>query len=456
MRRRKADLRRRVNADLGLAFTASGLTSYGGIEIFRCYLRRIDFSRRLQSHLAPRLLRGDFAAVSMIKLILVMLILGAHRLRHVAYLQGDPLVSRFSGLRQLPSDRTLSRWLGQCSLTVRRALQRFQVELLAQSYRPLRLPRVTLDIDGTVCSTGLTAERAFRGYNPHHRKSPSYFPITAHLAQTGHILRVQNRAGNVNDGKAAMGFLRDALRDLAQVAPGATAEIRMDGAYFRRDIIGWLDTRAEYAIKVPFYQWVDLQTQIRKQKRWRRVAQDVDGFDVTLALHPWSRTLRVAIYRKRVQHQSPKNYQLDLFDPTDGHWEYSAVATNKTVGIKALWQFMAGRGAHEKVLSELKSGYAFATIPTRNYAANSTWQLLAAMAHNLVVSLQIDTTAQRRRHTAKRSPIFALKRIGTLRFEWICRAGVLQRPAGRQVLKLMNNLPARREVERIVQRLEAA
>jgi hypothetical protein len=34
------------------------------------------------------------------------------------------------------------------------------------------------------------------------------------------------------------------------------------------------------------------------------------------------------IYRKHVQHQSPKNFQLDLFSPDDGHFEYYAVATN--------------------------------------------------------------------------------------------------------------------------------
>ena len=40
---------------------------------------------------------------------------------------------------------------------------------------------------------------AFRGFNPHHRKEPSYYPLLAHVAQTGHILRLKNRLGNVRD-----------------------------------------------------------------------------------------------------------------------------------------------------------------------------------------------------------------------------------------------------------------
>ena len=49
-----------------------------------------------------------------------------------------------------------------------------------------------------------------------------------------------------------------------------------------------------------------------------------------------------------------KNFQLDIFDPSDGHYEYSAVVTNKSLSGSALWSFMSGRGVHEKVYGELK------------------------------------------------------------------------------------------------------
>jgi hypothetical protein len=46
-------------------------------------------------------------------------------------------------------------------------------------------------------------QRSQHGYTPHPRKVPSYYPITAYEAQSGHLLRVQNRPGDVHDGKAA-------------------------------------------------------------------------------------------------------------------------------------------------------------------------------------------------------------------------------------------------------------
>lgn len=72
--------------------------------------------------------------------------------------------------------------------------------------------------------------------------------------------------------------------------------------------------------------------------------------------------LTVDLYRKRVSHKSRKNIQFELFDPADGHFEYSVVATNKTLSIPALWQFIAGRGAHEKTIAELKQAVAFDAI----------------------------------------------------------------------------------------------
>jgi hypothetical protein len=365
-------------------------------------------------------------------------------------------MERFCGLFRLPTDRTLSRWLSRGKAPVRAALLALNLELIGDILRPFELRRLTVDVDGTVLSTGLQVERAFRGFNPHHRKVPSYYPITAHLAQTGHVLSVRNRSGNVHDGKASRPFLRDLFAQLEEMFPRTLLEVRLDGAFFHREILSWLESRAEYTVKVPFYHWLELQALIQQRRRWQRVAPDIEGFQTRLWLEPWKRHLQIAIYRKKVWHKTRKNYQLDLFDPTDGYWEYSAIATNKTLKLPALWHFMAGRGAQEKVIGQLKNGYAFDAIPTQNFAANSTWQILSTLAYNLITNFQIATGAPRRRSNGKRSPLFTLKNVHTLRYELFNRAGILQHPQGRATLSLPPNLPAQNLFQRILEKLRPA
>lgn len=57
----------------------------------------------------------------------------------------------------------------------------------------LGLRRLTMDIDGTVIRTGAQVAWAVRGFNPHQRKVQSYYPLLAHLGQTGQIRALRNR-----------------------------------------------------------------------------------------------------------------------------------------------------------------------------------------------------------------------------------------------------------------------
>ena len=451
MRRRKADLPGRVNANLAFEFGDVQLTSYAGLELFQQYLRGVDFNRVVRDAFVDAPLGGDFGAVAMVRLLVGLLVIGGRRLRHLAYASDDPIFRRFCQMRVVPTARTVSRWLTAFTMTTVERRQRVNAAVIAQVVPGLRLRTITIDVDGVVVSTGLQVDRARRGFNPHHRKVPSYYPILAHLAETTHILRVKNRSGNVHDGKASLGFLRDRWAQLGTTPTAATAvRVRMDGAFFRQDVLAWLQARgAGYAITVPFYRWLDLQQYIRATPRWTRVASDISGFIVPAATTPWTRPLWVAIYRKRVAHQTAKNFQLDLFDPNDGHYEYSAITSNLDLTVANLWSFMAGRGNHEKTIGQLKTGLAFHTVPTMAYAANSAWQQLVVLTHNLLTNFQIETGAERRRRTRKHTTLPLLQTVQTLRFVLLNRAATLVRPQGLLTLRLTDNAPTRQLYTRI-------
>jgi len=451
-------IRSAVKQDLPIEFSRERISAHGGLELLRRYLAAIDFTRGLREAFRDLVPGGDYGAARLVLAIVGLLVIGGRRLTHLAHVSLDPVLLRFCGLARMPSDRTLVRWLKSFTPP---ALDRLADVIRDGVYRAIErsgLSRLTIDLDGTVLRTGAKVDGAVRGFNPHHPKDPSYYPLTAHVAQLGQILRVWNRPGNVTDSHHADGFLRVILRELRERFGRAMAlELRMDGAFFMPHIFAFLDDAdVDYAIKVPFWRWLGLQPKIAARTRWTRVDAYIDGFEMVLVIPQWERSERVVVYRKRVAHESRKNFQLDMFSPDDGHYEYSAVATNKTLGIAALWHFMAGRGAHEKTLAELKHHVAFAAIPTNDRMANSAWQMLSALTLNLVRSFQIAAGAAPRRRTWKRTFGYVFPSLQTLRFELIHQPARLVRPAGRPALRFAVSETTRRRIEHIERQLKHA
>jgi hypothetical protein len=439
MRLSVESLRRVVKRDLAIEFVPQQLTSYGGLELLRRYVQRLDLAARLRRACAA--LGGDYSGAGLSLLVLALLYAGARRLEHLRYLAGDPLITRFCGLAQVPTPRTVSNWLQRFTQERLQPLVQLNQDLVTETIARLQLPRLTIDVDGTVIRTGATVAWAFRGFNPHHRKDPSYYPLVAHLAQTGHILRLKNRPGNVHDSKQAVTFLRELIDSLrGRFGRGLPLEFRMDAAFCQRDVFRLLATRrCAYAIKVGYWSWLPLKQLAAARQRWEPLAPGVTGFMTDLPIPQWNLQLRVMLYRKHVQHETPKNFQLDLFTPDDGHFEYYAVATTMALGLPALYAFVCGRGAQEKTFGELKGEFALDVVPTRHYGANSAWQQLSVLAHNVARSFQLDTLAEPKPRSRKRTYAYLLRSMRTLRFLLIARAGRLTRIDGRNVLRLVAN-----------------
>jgi hypothetical protein len=254
-----------------IEFAAQDITAYGGLELIRRYLGIINLHHRVQAVFSRYEMGGDYRAIDMILVIVGLILVGGRRLEHLSYVCEDPMVKRFCGLLRLPRERSVARWLKRFTHRSLQALVELNSEMVCEAIERERLGRLTVDVDGSVITTGATVAWAFRGFNPHHRKDRSYYPILAHLAQTGHILRVKNRPGNVHDSKGAVNFLRDLIDDLrARLGRSLPLEFRMDGAFFQRQILELLERRkTSYAIKVPFFKWLGLLPLIREHQRWQ-------------------------------------------------------------------------------------------------------------------------------------------------------------------------------------------
>src|SRR5881409_3092315 len=140
MRLSVGSLRQMVKRDLTIEFVPQQLTSYGGLELFRRYVRRLDLHPRLRRACAD--LGGDYCGGRLSLLLLALFYVGARRIEHLKYLVGDPLVRRFCGLARLPTARTVTNWLRRFTHQTLRPLLRLNEEVVLDTLARLRLPQI--------------------------------------------------------------------------------------------------------------------------------------------------------------------------------------------------------------------------------------------------------------------------------------------------------------------------
>ena len=458
MRLRNHDIHDRINGNLKIEFAEQSVSSYAGLELFKRYFRIIGLNSRVRKAFRAHEFKGDYAVIDYILVFIALWVTGGRRLRHVAFLCDDPLVKRLCGLKNLPCDRSISRWLGQFTNDSLQALVSLNSEIVEEKLKELDLARITLDFDGTVLSCGDKIEWAFRGYNPHKRFAKSYYPLMCHIAQTGHFLQVRNRPGNIHDSKGALPIIRDCIEQVRKFIPGVVVEVRLDAAFFTKEIVSYLNrARVEYVVKMPMWKWTGIKDQINSTPYWRHGNERLSWAKKSVFLKKWGGMVEVICFRKKISEKpgGTVGHQLDLFSPDDGIYEYFVLHTNKKIQPENLVEFYNGRCAMEHQLAEIKGEFGFDVVPTRHYQGNSAHQQISVLAYNLVRNFQIDTElTQVRPATAKRTNIFEFESLKTIRFELIAAAGRVLNTAGTKILRLNQNIARQQRFQGVTDALE--
>ena len=66
VRLRRADLRRRINGDVAIRYSTSGLTSFAGLELVRQFFCELDLGAQIRRSAVRALPKSDFGVVSMV------------------------------------------------------------------------------------------------------------------------------------------------------------------------------------------------------------------------------------------------------------------------------------------------------------------------------------------------------------------------------------------------------
>lgn len=430
-----------------LKFEEQTLTSFAGLVMFQAFFTCINLKAKLNQCFGHLKSGKIFGHTTIFLQLLIHILLGYRDLRDSRFYRDDPLVKRLLGLKHLPDVATISRMLKDADEASVEKLRAALRDMVLERMMTLALPRVTLDFDGSVQSTGRFAEGTAVGFNKKKKGARSYYPLFCTIAQTGQVLDFLHRPGNVHDSRGARAFVLACIAAVQRVLPHAHIEIRMDSAFFSDQIIAALDRRGvEFTVSVPFERFAQLKGMIEGRKRWRRFNGDLSFFETSWKPKKWNQRFRFVFVRTRAKKQHKGPIQLDLFIPYEYGYDFKVVITNKTVQMKTVLAFHNGRGSQEGIFAELKSQAQMGYVPVRTRIGNQLYLLAGLFAHNLTREFQMMTTPRRRNTSAKRAALWVFEQLDTLRRTLIQRAGRLTRPHGKLTLTISANQGVRKQI----------
>jgi len=248
-----------------------------------------------------------------------------------------------------------------------REMERYEEDpLVLDPLASLGLFRLTMDFDGSVLSTGRVAEGTAVGFNKKKKGQRSYYPLFRTIAQTGQVLDLYHRPGNVHDSNGAEQFILNRIGNIRAVLPAVKLEARLDAAFFADKHVQMLDAQGvEFTISVPFERFTELKAMIEGRKRWRPLDGTWSFFETDWSPGCWDRKFRFIFIRQKVKRQNKEPVQLDLFTPHEVGHDFKVIVTNKRSSARNVLRFHNGRGAQENVFGELKSQCQMDYVPVR-------------------------------------------------------------------------------------------
>jgi hypothetical protein len=313
-----------------LRFEDQRLTSFSGTVILHALFKKMNIPGKLQRCFAHSQ-KGSVAGFHSVALLMILhLMLGYRRLRDIDRYREDPLVRRALGLRRLPHVCTVSRMLCRADARSITNLQQFNRDLVLQRLEYQGLPRVTLDFDGSVITSGRYAEGTAIGYNDKKKGARSYYPLFCTVAQTGQVLDAYHRAGNVHDSNGSLAFIGACVAAVRAQLPGVIVESRKDSAFFSDETVSFLDSqKVEFSISVPFERFSELKEIIESRGTWQRLDSEWSYFELPWSPNCWSKRYRFLFLRQKVKKQRKEPVQLELFVPHEEGYEFKVIVTNK-------------------------------------------------------------------------------------------------------------------------------
>ena len=270
---------KRVNASrIVVGKPDASLSMAGGLVAFHSWCREQGVDKQLDEAFAHMKTGAGvvYPMGGVVSFAVDMSVIGVPRVYGIEALASDPLIVHLQG-GAIPSIDTFYRDLKRFEAE---DVQRFETITGQHGLSPAvqaGLKEVTLDIDPTVMELFGEQQYAARGYNPHYRGRPSYFPLIARVAETDTVVGARLRPGNSALGEADVEDIECWLDRTRDALPDALITVRIDRGGDAKAIFDAIDAKgALFVIKMRQSPRL-LQAAAHEHVKWQVIDKDANG-----------------------------------------------------------------------------------------------------------------------------------------------------------------------------------
>lgn len=378
------------------------LTRFAGVLPFVRYCHALDLPALLKVVVPSGGRRRLHAAHHVLFAFVVSAVLGAQRLAHLDWYEGDALLLKLVRLSSWPVRKVFSAALAAIDDAGVAALLNIITNLGLRSIRGAH--SAILDFDSTAVVSFGQQDGALFGYCGKGRNRRRHHPLVASVAEGRTAVHAKYRDGSAIDEDEAIDFFADTVARVRTRIPGINVSIRADAGFWSAKVCRWfLDQGIPFACSLPLQAGVKLVL-------WRATfmpVDEVDG-DIEVATIPGPQLgmdprVKVIVIRRAVHDKKApppgKVIQQDL----DGR--YQAIVTSLDWEPVDVWRFYNDRGDAERVFKVGKHALGLANLVSQDFRANEVAFLLRLLAYNADTLFQADAE---RTAAAEQRPVIRL------------------------------------------------
>jgi len=349
----------------------------------------LSLTERIDKHFPqPKSNRG-YKPSEFIKTLILMQHEGSFHLDEVRHIQDDEALRTVLDLEKLPQATTIGDWLRRMGSQpqIQEAWVKVNKAVLQSALH--RCKKVTLDID----ATEIVAHKADAQWT--YNKNKGFMPMVGHIAETGQVVAVDFREGNVPPAKDNLAFIKQCQQALPEGC--ALNALRIDAAGYQIKIIEYCDEQGiDYAIRAKTSATMRAQIDAAGDTDWHplinKKGKEISGQDTyrtSFCIGKYEKAFTLIIQRTAIKGQANLDLDLDSQENSNaisqGGYVYRAIATNRdelSDSQVVHWYNQRAEDSENRI-KELKLDFGGDTLPCSDFNANALYFLISSLSYNL-------------------------------------------------------------------------